>query len=115
MFYIYNIRPVPENIYRLFTPIDLAFLIMGEGAGNIYKSLYLCTDSFSNYEVVKLMNVLLIRYDLKSNLLYFFFFNKARRYIVSSESNKLNKLNFPYMHSIMLYKISGQRKNKIQN
>lgn len=67
MFYINKVKIVPADIFNLLTPVALAYWIMGDGTGNSYKGLYLCTDSFTNYDVVRLMNVLLIRYNIKSS------------------------------------------------
>jgi len=63
LFYINGIKCIPECIFDLLTPIALAHWIMGDGywdgAGTV-----LCTDSFTLPEVVRLMNVLIIRYRL---------------------------------------------------
>lgn len=40
---------------------------MGDG-GFKGKGIFLCTDSYSIQDVVRLMNVLIIRYDLKCTL-----------------------------------------------
>jgi len=39
---------------------------MGYGTGNAWRGIYLCTDSFSNYDVIQLMKVMLIRYEIES-------------------------------------------------
>jgi hypothetical protein len=111
MFYSYDlnkkkyIKIVPLDIYNLLTPVALAYWIMGDGLGNIWKGLYLCTDSFTDYDIVRLMNVLLIKYNIKSNLVKIS--NKSRIYIPSSESNKISNLVSNYIHSSMKYKILG--------
>ena len=96
---------VPLDIYNILTPIALAYWIMGDGLGNIWKGLYLCTDSFSNYDIVRLMNVLLIRYNIKSSLVTVS--GKSRIYIPSTESTKISNLVISYIHPSMLYKILG--------
>jgi hypothetical protein len=96
---------VPSNIYNLLTPVALAYWIMGDGLGNIWKGLYLCTDSFSDYDIIKLMNVLLIRYNINSKLVKIS--GKSRIYIPSTESAKINNLVLEFMHPSMLYKILG--------
>lgn len=63
---------------------------MGDGSGNNSKGLYLCTDSFSNFDIVRLMNVLLIRYNIKSSLVQIS--GKSRIYITSTESVKITNL-----------------------
>jgi hypothetical protein len=78
---------------------------MGDGYGNNWKGLYLCTDSFSNYDIVRLMNVLLIRYNLTSSLVQIS--GKSRIYIASTESAKITNLVVEFIHPSMLYKILG--------
>jgi len=63
LFYVNNVKLIPGNIYELLTPVALAHMIMGDG---LYKNggLTLCTDCYSVKDVVKLLNVLVIRYGL---------------------------------------------------
>lgn len=63
LFYKNQIKKVPKNIYDLLSPVALAHWIMGDGA-ILNKGMVLCTDSFTLQEVVKLMNVLLIKYKI---------------------------------------------------
>jgi hypothetical protein len=63
LFYSNGVKVVPDNIYELLTPVALAHLIMGDGVARSY-GLQLCTDSYSLSDVVRLMNVLIIRYEL---------------------------------------------------
>jgi hypothetical protein len=67
IFYVNKVKVIPHNIYELLTPVALAHLIMGDG---IYKSkgISICTDSYSIQDVIRLMNVLIIRYDLNCTL-----------------------------------------------
>ena len=58
---------VPYNIYDLLTPVALAHFIMGDG-GFKSKGIFICTDSYSIQDVVRIINVLIIRYDLKCTL-----------------------------------------------
>jgi len=67
LFYVNKIKVIPHNIYELFTPVVFAHLIMGDG-GFKSKGIFLCADSYSIQDVVRLMNVLIIRYDLKCTL-----------------------------------------------
>lgn len=60
---------IPIDIYNLLTPIALAHWIMGDGEAREY-GLRLCTDAFSIKEVVTLMNVLLIRYNIQSSIFW---------------------------------------------
>jgi len=67
IFYKNKVKILPEDIYNLLTPVALAHLIMGDGS---YKShgLIICTDCYTVQEVVKLINVLIIRYELECKL-----------------------------------------------
>jgi hypothetical protein len=105
MFYKDKIKIVPADIYNLLTPIVFAYWIMGNGLGNIYKDLYLCTDSFTDYDIVRLMNILLIRYEIKSSLVKVS--GKSRIYIPSTESVKVTHLVLEHIHPSMQYKILG--------
>lgn len=62
-----NKKIIPENIYELLQPVALAHWIMGDGESRDY-GLRLCTDSYSIKEVIILMNVLNIRYDINCKL-----------------------------------------------
>jgi hypothetical protein len=63
IFYVDGVKIIPHNIYDILTPVALAHLIMGDGSARSH-GLVLCTDSFTIPEIVKLMNVLLIKYQL---------------------------------------------------
>jgi hypothetical protein len=63
LFYKDSIKVIPQNIFELLTPVALAHWIMGDGVARPY-GLQLCTDSYSLSDVVRLMNVLIIRYGL---------------------------------------------------
>lgn len=78
---------------------------MCDGSGVPYGGLYLCSDCFVVSDVVRLMNVLLIRFKIKSNLV---FSNKLPRiYISSSEMKKLVPIVKPHMIPSMMYKLEG--------
>uniref|UniRef100_UPI0022388368 LAGLIDADG endonuclease n=1 Tax=Ramaria cf. rubripermanens TaxID=2016387 RepID=UPI0022388368 len=64
LFYINKVKRVPEDIYNLLTPVALAHLIMGDGSAKQH-GLILCVDSYKIVDVVRLMNVLLIKYNLE--------------------------------------------------
>lgn len=80
---------------------------MGNGA-KLNKGLVLCTDSFSVVDVVKLMNVLKLKYDINTTLQGFN--NNQRRsrpriYILKESMPKLIKITKPYIIESMLYKL----------
>ena len=102
IFVINGIKIVPFNIYDLLNDIALAHWIMCDGSRQ-RRGLVLCTDNFSNYDVARLMNVLLIKYDIKSRM---HFNNKMPRiYIPGSEINKVKTLVMPHMCTFSLYKL----------
>jgi hypothetical protein len=103
LFYPLGVKIIPYNIYDLLTPVALAHLIMGDGSYQKY-GLNLCTDSFSNQDVARLMNVLVIRYGLNCTMVGY---NKGRPriYIKSDSMAQLRVIVAPYMHPSMYYKI----------
>ena len=54
----------------MLTPVALAHLIMGDGSVRP-QGLILCTDSYSLNDVVRLMNVLIIKYRLECTLQFY--------------------------------------------
>jgi len=67
LFYPDGVKIIPNNIYELLTPVALAHLIMGDGSAH-KSGLYICTDSYHITDVVRLINVLIIKYRLECNL-----------------------------------------------
>lgn len=100
-----NIKIIPENIYELLTPVALAHIIMGDGSARPY-GLHLCTDCYSLPDVIRLMNVLIIRYGLDCSL------HKKREgqyriYINHSSMPKLESIVGPFTCPSMTYKINS--------
>lgn len=106
LFYINRVKRIPENIYNILTPIALAHMIMGDGLNDHGFGLILCTDSFPLQDVVRLINVLIIRYNLECNLRQHYkeFY---RIYIKTKSMPLLRSIVSPYMHKTMLYKITA--------
>jgi hypothetical protein len=104
LFYINGVKTVPLDIYNLLDPIALAHLIMGDGSFVKTGGLTIFTDSYSIIDVVRLMNVLMIRYDLDCTI---HIPRKAQyRIFISKRSMaKLRTIVSPYMEPSMLYKI----------
>lgn len=67
LFYVNGVKIIPDNIYNLLTPVALAHLIQGDGSAQRH-GLIICTDSYTTPEVVRLINVLMIRYRLDCSL-----------------------------------------------
>lgn len=103
LFYIDKTKIIPGNIYDILTPVALAHLIMGDGSAHKH-GLILCTDSYKLVEVVRLMNVLIIKYRLECTL-RFHTSTQPRIYIRAKSMPVLRKLVKPYMVESMLYKI----------
>jgi hypothetical protein len=76
---------------------------MGDGAKK-NKGITLCTDSFSFKEVVLLMNILKIKFDINSTI--HLEKHKPRIYINNKELHKILPHIKPYIVQSMLYKLS---------
>ena len=83
---------------------------MGDG-GFKSKGIFLCIDSYSIQDVVRLMNVLIIRYDLKCTLHKS---NGGHRIYISRKSvRKVVEIVKPYFISSMYYKVGLILEKKI--
>lgn len=71
LFYVLGTKGLPpvEFLYEILTPVALAHWIMGDGCARTH-GLILCTESFSLPEVVLLINILKVRYDLDCTIQY---------------------------------------------
>jgi len=103
VFYPKKVKVIPENIYELLTPVALAHMIMGDGS---YKSkgVAICTDCFSIQDVVRIMNVLVIRYGLICTI-HTPREGQYRIYISRKSIDKLVEIIKPHMTPSMFYKI----------
>jgi hypothetical protein len=106
LFYYNKTKVIPVNIYDLLTPVALAHLIMGDGESRT-SGLVLCTNSFTLQDVVRLMNVLIIRYRIQCLLRLKQQNNKTEYliYIRQSSMPILRSIVTPYMHPSMYYKL----------
>lgn len=95
-------KRVPVTIFNELNPVALAHWIMCDGAWT-HNGLTLCTDSFTIKDVVILMNVLLIKYNIISSL------DKAaghpRIYIGSKEIHKLKNIVHEHIIPFSRYKL----------
>ena len=103
LFYPSGVKVIPNNIYELLTPVALAHVIMGDGSRQRH-GLILCTDSYSVLDIVRLINVLIIKYRLDCTLWYHTP-TQPRIYIKESSMPILRYLVTPYMVKSMFYKI----------
>ena len=106
MFYPHKTKIIPINIYDLLTPVALAHLIMGDGEAREH-GLVLCTNSFSVQDVVRLMNVLIIRYRLECIIRLKKQNNKTEYliYIRQGSMPLLRSIVVSYLHPSMYYKV----------
>lgn len=103
LFYDNKVKIVPKDIYNLLTPVALAHMIMGDATA-LAHGLLLCVDCYSVIDVVRLMNVLILRYNLDCTL-RFHTPTQPRIYIRQRSMANLRELVKPHMHKSMLYKI----------
>lgn len=102
IFYVNGVKVIPHNIYDLLTPIALAHWICGDGSAKPH-GLVICTDSYDLPSVIRLMNVLIIRYRLDCTLRYNGQY--PRIYIKQASMPTLKNIVEPYMVSTMMYKL----------
>ena len=106
LFYPEGIKVIPNNIYELLTPVALAHIIMGDGQGARH-GIVLCTNSFSVNDVVRLMNVLIIRYRLECTI-HLKRQNQKVEYLIYIREGSmalLRSIVIPFMHPSMYYKL----------
>jgi len=109
LFYPNGIKIIPNNIYELLTSVALAHMIMGDGSWKRY-GLIICTDSYTVKDIVRLMNVLIIKFRLECNLRAHKK-NQYRIYIRQHSMPSLLNIVYPYMHPSMLYKLTSSLSN----
>jgi hypothetical protein len=102
-FYIDKKKVIPSDIYNMLTPVALAHLILGDGTNDHGYGIILCTDSYTLKDVVRLLNVLIIRYRLDCILRKHGEYNLI--YIRRRSIPLLRTIVTPYFHSSMLYKL----------
>ena len=82
---------------------------MSDGA-RYGKGMVLCTDGFTVLEVVRLMNVLIYRYEINCSLIYSA--GLPRIYIRADNMDNLRSIVVPYMIPFSMYKLAGIVKGK---
>jgi hypothetical protein len=103
LFYPNGVKIIPNNIFELLTPIALAHMIMGDGSAKSH-GLILCVDSYSVKDIVRLMNVLIIRYRLE--LKFRFHTPSQPRILIRQRSMPLLRaVVIPHMCPSMIYKL----------
>ena len=108
-------RNINSDLYHYFDYIVLAHWIMGDGSKR-RKGLIICIDSFTIKEVVLLMNILKIKFDIDSIINYNISISpydllelKKRKvpciYINEKNMEKIKPNIEPYFSNCFLYKI----------
>jgi TRAP-type mannitol/chloroaromatic compound transport system permease small subunit len=108
-------RCINIKLFHYFDYVVLAHWIMGDGSKS-GKGIILCTDSFSLKEVVILMNILLIKYNIYSTINYNTSISPydilkekkskvPRIYINGENLDKIRPYIKPYILDCFLYKI----------
>lgn len=103
LFYLSNVKTVPDNIYELLTAKGLAFLIMDDRSKQ-GTGLHISVYAFSNSDVDKLMFTLQDKFNLKCSI-HYNRDNKPRIYIFKESMDHLITLVKPYFINEMLYKL----------
>jgi len=102
-----NLKRLPIDLEKYFTPLCLAQWIAGDGSYNkLQKCMYLHTNSFTRAEVSQLSDLLLRMYDIKTTVLVK---NRDKdQWIIripASEVHKLVSLVRPHIPDTFLYRI----------
>jgi hypothetical protein len=105
------IKKVPDNIAKYLTPKALAYWYMDDGAlkwKGVSNAVRLCTDSFSEHEVLLLKNTLEGKFNLKCSLQK----KESNLRIGISESSYslLKDLILPHLLPCMYYKFPDGNK-----
>jgi len=101
-FYPQGTKIIPDNIYALLTPVALAHWIEGDGYARPH-GLILCTDSYSIENVVRLMNVLIIKFRVKCTIRVHRK-DQYRIYIREESMPLIRHIVKPHFSPSMLYK-----------
>lgn len=102
LFYVNKVKIIPVSIYDLLTPVALSHCIAGDGTHN-GNGLIICIDSYSVPDIVRLMNVLMIRYRLECSLHYCRGY--PRIYIWKGSIPTIRGIVEPLLHPSMRYKL----------
>ena len=87
-----KIKIIKPDLFHYLTPTALAYWIMCDGVSNQY-GVTLCTDGFRNSDVGRLINMLIIKYNLDCRM---HFYNGKPRIYISAKSMKNLRLLIKY-------------------
>lgn len=102
-FILNGVKVVPNDIFELLNEVTFAHWIMCDGSRSTNGGLVLCTDNFSVFDIIKLMNVLLIKWNIKSSINYNN--GQPRIYISRLETLKVREIVKVYFCAHFYYKI----------
>ena len=97
------IKTVKQELFFYMDYMVLAHWIMGDGSKRA-KGIVLCTDNFSLQEVVLLVNILILKFDINPTIQRGK--NKVRIYINGKSLMKIKPFILPYFVDHFLYKIN---------
>lgn len=98
------VKSIPKNLFNILDPIALAHWICGDGSPRVSGGLVLCTDSYTLQEVVRLISVLIYRYQLECSV-HTSNPGQYRIYIHKASMNSLRNIVSQHMVPSMLYKL----------
>ena len=101
-------KVIKEELFNFLSPVALAFWIMSDGVSTQY-GLTICTDGYTLKDVVLLINILNIRYDLDCTIHYSR--GLPRIYIKANSMDKLRKIVNPHIISFSAYKLRKGKRN----
>lgn len=110
LFIVNGTKTISPELFNYLSPSALAYWIMSDGVSNQY-GLTICTDSFSYSEVVCLLNILKIRYDLNCSI--HSYSGRPRLYIKADSMPKLRALVEPYLITFSAYKLQKGKRFKL--
>ena len=102
LFYSNNKKIIKEDLYHYIDYISIAHWIMGDGSKR-KNGLILCTDNFTLKEIIILMNIFKIKFNIDSTIQKEKFY--FRIYINKNNIDKIKPNIKPYFVKSMLYKI----------
>lgn len=114
LFYFNGKKVIKPELYNYINYISLAHWIMGDGSKS-HKGIILCTDSYSIKEVIILINILKIKFNIDSSIHYHTSISPNKQiitqkvpriYINGNNLNKIKPFIKPYFVTSMLYKIN---------
>jgi len=110
LFYINKTKIIKFSVYKELTLIALAHWIIGDGTFKGITLLF-CTDSCSIKDVVMLINILIIKYDIHCTICYY---NSSfpRMYVYKRYMPKLCSIAEPFMYISMMYKLGKKKRKK---